>query len=459
MTTHYDAIIIGAGQAGPPLAGELTQAGMKTAIVERQLFGGTCVNTGCIPTKTLVASARAAYVSRRALDFGVVIGGAIEVDMQRVKKRKDEVVEASNQGLTNWLEGMRHLTIYRGHAQFADNYSVQVNDELLHGDQIFVNAGARAVVPDMPGLCDVDFFTNTSMMDVDFLPEHLVIIGGSYIGLEFAQMYRRFGSDVTVVEMGNRLIARDDEDISATVKEIVESDGVNVRLNAECIRVERRQNGVAVGLNCDEHPKEVVGSHVLLAVGRRPNTDSLGLHNTDIETDQRGFIKVDDQLSTPVPGVWAIGEVNGRGAFTHTSYNDFEIVTANLLRNDPRNVTQRLLCYGLFIDPPLGRVGMTEQQVRESGRRALVGKRMMTRVGRARERGETQGFIKIIVDADSEEILGAAILGINGDEVIHCLIDIMYAKQSYTVIQRAVHIHPTVAELIPTVLGDLKPLA
>ena len=458
MAKEYDAIIIGAGQSGPPLAERLTQAGMKTAIVERKLIGGTCVNTGCIPTKTLVASARAAYMARRGGDFGVVIEGSIAVDMQRVKQRKDEVTDASNQGVTNWLEGMDNLDIYRGHARFANNHSVRVNGEVLEAQKIFINTGARATVPNMPGLDQVDYLTNSSMMEVDVLPEHLIIIGGSYIGLEFAQMYRRFGSRVTVVEMGSRLIARDDEDVSAAVREIVENEGVEVRLDAECIRVENRNGQVAVGLSCTEISKEVIGSHILLAVGRRPNTDDLDLQNTDIETDERGFIKVDNRLRTNASGVWAIGEVNARGAFTHTSYNDFEIVAANLLDNDPRQVSDRILCYGLFIDPPLGRVGVTEQQVRASGRRALIGKRMMTRVGRARERSETQGFIKIIVDADTKEILGAAILGIGGDEVIHCIIDTMYAKQPYTVIQRAVHIHPTVAELIPTVLGDLKPL-
>ncbi|MGI9304202.1 MAG: FAD-containing oxidoreductase [Gammaproteobacteria bacterium] len=458
MTQNYDAIIIGTGQAGPALAERLTQAGMKAAIIERKLFGGTCVNVGCIPTKTLVASARAAYMARRAAEFGVNIDGGVAVDMKRVKQRKDEVAGASNQGVSRWLEGMDNLDIYRGHARFESNNAVRVDGELLEADQIFINVGARAVAPDIPGLDQVDYLTNSSMMEIDFLPEHLVIIGGSYIGLEFAQMYRRFGSRVTVVEMGSRLIARDDEDVSEAVKEIVDSEGVDVRLNAECITVEKRGSGFAVGLSCDEDPKKVAGSHLLLAVGRRPNTDELGLEKTDIETDERGFIKVDDQLRTSASGVWAIGEVNARGAFTHTSYNDFEIVAANLLDNDPRRVSDRFLCYGLFIDPPLGRVGMTEQQVRESGRRALVGKRLMTRVGRARERGETQGFIKIIVDAQSKEILGAAILGINGDEAIHCLIDVMYARKPYTVIQRAVHIHPTVAELIPTVLGDLKPL-
>lgn len=459
MTSHYDALIIGTGQAGPPLAERLTQAGMKTAIVERKLFGGTCVNVGCIPTKTLVASARAAYMARCGAEFGVLIDSPIHVDMKRVKARKDEISGASNQGVTQWLEGMDNLTIYRGHARFVDNHAVEVNEDRLEAEKIFIDVGARARVPEnMLGIDTVDYLTNSTIMELDYLPEHLVIIGGSYIGLEFAQMYRRFGSRVTVVEMGERLVSREDEDTSAAVQEILEKEGVQIRLNAECIAMEKQGKAITVQLDCKEPEKRVTGSHLLLAVGRQPNTHDLGLEHTDVVTNTRGFIQVDEQLQTTAPGVWAMGEVNGRGAFTHTSYNDFEIVAANLLNNDPRRVNDRILCYGLFIDPPLGRIGMSEAEVRASGRKALMGKRPMSRVGRARERSETQGFIKILVAADTQEILGAVILGINGDEVIHCLLDMMYAKQPYTVIQRAVHIHPTVAELIPTVLGALQPL-
>jgi pyruvate/2-oxoglutarate dehydrogenase complex dihydrolipoamide dehydrogenase (E3) component len=458
MSQQFDAIVIGTGQAGPPLAGRLNSEGLKTAIIERKLVGGTCVNVGCIPTKTLVASAKAAHAARRANDFGVVVDGTVSVDMARVKARKDAIAGASNEGVTTWLEGMEGVTLIRGHARFVGPNQVSVNGETLEAEKIFIDVGARARVPDMPGLEEVDYFTNSNMMDVDFLPEHLIIIGGSYIGLEFAQMYRRFGSQVTIVEMGSRLIPREDEDVSDTVREILEGEGVNVRLNAECITAARTSDGMVVGLSCDEDPKSVEGSHLLLAVGRVPNTDDLGLEAADVEIDARGQIIVDDRLQTNVPGIWAMGEVNGRGAFTHTSFNDYEIVAANLFDNDPRRVTDRLLCYGLFIDPPLGRVGMTEQVARDSGRNVLVGKRMMSRVGRAREFGETQGFMKVLVDADSQEILGGAILGLSGDEAIHCLIDVMYAKQPYTVISRAVHIHPTVTELIPTLLQELQPL-
>jgi len=458
MTEIFDAIIIGTGQAGPSLAQRMTREGMKTAIIERKLFGGTCVNVGCIPTKTLVASARAAHMARRGNDFGVTIEGQIKVDMKQVKSRKDAIVKQSNDGVTNWLKTMENLTVFEGHGRLESANSVRVNGDLLEAETIVVNVGGRALVPDMPGVHDIPYLTNSSMMEVDFLPEHLIVIGGSYIGLEFAQMYRRFGSRVTVVQRGGRLVEREDEDVSEAIKEIIENEGIEVRLNAECAAFEKRGNQIAVTSNCPDGPEEAVGSHVLLAVGRKPNTDDLGLEAAGVELDARGYIVVDDELRTNVPGIWAMGDVNGRGAFTHTSYNDYEILAANMFDNDPRRVSDRITTYGLFIDPPLGRVGMTEAQVRESGREALVGKMMMARVGRARERSETQGFMKILIDAKSERILGAAILGIGGDEIIHSLLDVMYADAPYTVIQRAVHIHPTVTELIPTMLGDLKPL-
>lgn len=458
MAEKFDAIIIGTGQSGPSLAQRMTQEGLKTAIIERQLFGGTCVNVGCIPTKALVASARAVHMARRGADFGVVIDGAINVDMKQVKARKDGIVRQSNQGVTNWVKNMDNLTVYEGHGTLESTNTVRVNDELLEADRIILNVGGRALVPDMPGVNDIPYFTNSNMMDVDFLPEHLIVIGGSYIGLEFAQMYRRFGSRVTVVQRGDRLVAREDEDVSDAIREIIEDSGVEVRLNAECDAFEKRGDQIAVVSTCPGGPEEVVGSHVLLAVGRVPNTSDLGLDKAGVATDKRGYITVDDQLQTNVPGIWALGDANGRGAFTHTSYNDYEILAANMFDNDPRRVSDRITAYGLFIDPPLGRVGMTEREVRASGRPALIGKMMMSRVGRAKERSETQGFMKILVDAETKKILGGLILGIGGDEIIHSLLDIMYADAPYTVIQRAMHIHPTVSELIPTMLGDLQPL-
>jgi pyruvate/2-oxoglutarate dehydrogenase complex dihydrolipoamide dehydrogenase (E3) component len=458
MAETFDAIIIGTGQSGPSLAARMAGEGMKTAIIERKRFGGTCVNTGCIPTKALIASARAAHVARRAADFGVAIGGAVAVDMRRVKARKDAIVRDSNEGVENWLKTMKNLTVYEGHGRFESPDTVRVNGDLLQAEKIVVNVGGRAAVPNMPGVDTVDYLTNSSMMEVDFLPEHLIVIGGSYIGLEFGQMYRRFGSHVTIVEMGPRLIGREDEDVSAAVKEILENEGIAIRLDAECIGLAKRGGKVAVTASCAPGPEEVVGSHVLLAVGRRPNTDDLGLDKAGVETDKRGYITVDDQLRTSVPGIWATGDVNGRGAFTHTSYNDYEILAANMFDNDPRRVSDRLSAYALYVDPPLGRAGMTETEVRKSGRKALIGKMMMTSVGRARERSETQGFMKILIDAETKKILGASILGIGGDEIIHSILDVMYAGAPYTVIQRAMHIHPTVTELIPTMLGDLKPL-
>ena len=449
MTKKYDAIVIGAGQAGPSLAARLTSAGLKSAIIERKLFGGTCVNTGCIPTKTLVASARAAYMARRGQDFGVTISGEIGIDMKAVKARKDGIVQQSNQGVTGWLKGLDNLDVYEGHASFTGPKTIQVNGEQLEAQKIFVNVGARARVPEMPGLNDINYFTNTSIMEVDYVPEHLIVIGGSYIGLEFAQMYRRFGSEVTVVEMADRLIPREDEDVSNTVQEILENEGVSIQLKAECISFAKREKGIEVKVHCDDAIENPVGSHVLLAVGRVANTHDLGLDKAGVKLDKFGLVTVDNYLSTNIDGIWALGECNGRGAFTHTSYNDYEIVADNVLNGAKRSVEDRIPCYGLFIDPPLGRVGLTERQVRDSGKKALVGSMPMSRIGRAKERSETQGLMKVLIDADNEQILGASILGIGGDEIIH---------NTYHVIKNAVHVHPTVAELIPTMLQDLQPL-
>ena len=459
MTERFDAIVIGAGQAGPSLAVRLATAGRKTAIIERKLIGGTCVNNGCIPTKTLIASARAAHVARHGADFGVTIDAPIRVDMAEVKKRKDSIVRHSTDGLTNWLGGTSGLTMIQGHARFEGPKTIRVGDRLLEAKQIFINVGGRALVPDMPGIAEIPYLNNSTIMHVDFLPEHLVIVGGSYIGLEFAQMYRRFGSKVTVIEMSPRLIGREDEDVSAAIQAILEAEGIAFRLNAKCVALARRGRDIVVNISCEEEPREIAGTHVLLAVGRVPNTGDLGLDKAGIATDARGYITVDDQLRTNVPGIWALGDVNGRGAFTHTSYNDYEIVAANLLDGDSRRVSDRIGTYALFIDPPLGRAGMTEKEVRAAARKALVATMPMTRVGRARERGEMSGFMRVIVDAETKRILGASILGIDGDEIIHSLLDVMYAGTPYTVIQRAMHIHPTVTELIPTLLGKLEPLA
>lgn len=458
MAKSYDAIIIGTGQAGPFLAQRLAASGMKVAVVERKLFGGTCVNTGCIPTKTMVASAYAAHMVRRAADFGVIGSGPSRVDMKRVKSRKDAVSGQSRTGVESGLRRMSNCTVYLGHARFESPAEVSIGAERLTASRIFINVGGRAVVPRMPGIEEVPYLTNSSIMDVDFLPRHLIIIGGGYIGLEFAQMYRRFGSEVTVIETASRLARHEDEDVSTAIREIFEREGIQVRLNASCISLSRRGEDIVTHLDCANGDREVVGSHLLLAVGRRPNTDDLGLTKAGVAVDPRGYIVVDNQCRASVPGIWALGDCNGKGAFTHTSFNDAEIVAANLLENDPRKISDRIPTYALFIDPPLGRAGMTETEVRKSGRPALIGRRPMTKVGRAVEKGETQGFMKILVDAQTHQILGAAILGTGGDEAIHSILDVMYAKAPYSLIQRAVHIHPTVSELIPTMLGDLQPL-
>jgi pyruvate/2-oxoglutarate dehydrogenase complex dihydrolipoamide dehydrogenase (E3) component len=458
MSRAVDAIIIGAGQAGPPLAGRFTAAGMSVALIERHLFGGTCVNTGCMPTKTLVASAYAAHLARRAADYGVMLDAPPRIDMARVKARADTVTANARAGVERWLRGMPGCTVIKGHARFVAPDTVSVGEERLSAPRIFINVGGRAVVPSLPGVDQVTYLTNTSLLALDRLPEHLIVVGGSYIGLEFAQVYRRFGAAVTIVEMQQRLVPREDEDVSRAIREIIEGEGIAVRTGAECIRLAPRAEGIAVDVDCTEGDPEIVGSHVLLAVGRRPNTDDLGLDQAGITADSRGYVQVDDFLATSVPGIWALGECNGRGAFTHTAYNDFEIVAANLLDGEARKVSERILGYALYIDPPLGRIGMSDSQARASGRPLLGALRPMNRVGRAIEKGETQGFMKVVVDAETRKILGAAILGTGGDEAIHGIIDIMNAGVPYTVLQRAVPIHPTVSELIPTLLGDLRPM-
>jgi pyruvate/2-oxoglutarate dehydrogenase complex dihydrolipoamide dehydrogenase (E3) component len=455
---NYDVIIIGAGQSGPALVQRLVAAGRKVAIIERKLFGGTCVNTGCTPTKTLVASAYVAHVARRAADYGVRIDAAVNVDMKAVKARKDAVVAVFRDGVERSLKNLQGCTVYQGHGRFVAEKKVAVNGCELTADRIFINVGARAAIPPIPGLDQVPYLTNSSMMDIDFLPSHLVILGGSYVGLEFAQVYRRFGSKVTVIEFGPRLISREDDDVSQAVAGFLEEEGINVRVNSEIVSVEKQDNSIVAKIQSTGTVSHIAGTHLLVATGRRPNTDDLGLDKAGIATNARGHIVVDDELRTNISGIWAIGDCNGRGAFTHTSWNDFEIVAANLLDNDRRRVSDRITAYALYTDPPLGRAGMTEAEVRKTGKAALISTMPMKDVMRAYERGETKGFLKVLVDRDNKQIVGASFLGLEGDEVIHCVLDIMYAKAPYTVIQRAMHIHPTVSEFIPTMMDNLKPL-
>jgi pyruvate/2-oxoglutarate dehydrogenase complex dihydrolipoamide dehydrogenase (E3) component len=454
--TAYDAIIIGTGQAGPPLARRLAGTGMKVAIIERDRFGGTCVNTGCTPTKTMVASAYAAHVARRGADYGFSVGD-VKVDMKRVKARKDHVVGLSNRGVERSLKNQENCRVYDAHARFVSPHEVQAGSEILTSDRIFINVGARAAVPDILGLDQVDYLTNSSMMDIDFLPRHLLILGGSYIGLEFGQMYRRFGSEVSIVGRGSRLVSREDEDVSAAITDILSREGITVLPGSKCLRIDKQGDDIVMTVDCGG-TSELRGSHLLIATGRRPNTDDLGLERAGVKRDERGYIAVDDELRTSVPGIWALGDCNGKGAFTHTSWNDYEIVAANLCDGESRRVSDRIPAYALYIDPPLGRVGMTEADVRKSGRPALIGKLAMEDVSRAFEKGETEGFMKILVDVETKEILGASFLGLSGDEAIHCVLDVMYAKAPYTLLKRAMHIHPTVAEFIPVMLDDLVPL-
>jgi pyruvate/2-oxoglutarate dehydrogenase complex dihydrolipoamide dehydrogenase (E3) component len=455
MTQRFDAIVVGAGQAGPPLAERLGKSGRKVAVIERKLVGGTCVNTGCIPTKAMVASAYVAQTGRRAASYGVITGNDVRIDMEQVWKRTQGISGQSRSGVEKWLAGMANVTLLRGHAMFESPRALRVDDMLIEADEIFLNVGGRAIAPDFPGIDTVPYLTNTGVLSLRELPKHLVIVGGSYIGLEFGQMFRRFGSEVTIVERSDRLLPREDPEVAAAVVDILQGEGIKLHLGAECIELQGEAGDIAVVAKCARPRMEVRGTHLLLAVGRHANTDSLGLDKAGVKTDERGYITVDDQCRTNVEGIWALGDCNGKGAFTHTSYNDYEIVAANLLDSEPRKISDRITAYALFIDPPLARIGLTEQEALKQGHDVRIGVRPMTRVGRAVERGETQGFMKVIVDGKSEQLLGAAILGVNGDEVIHSLLDVMYAKAPYRTVTHAVHIHPTVAELLPTTLQSL----
>ena len=467
---NFDAIVIGAGQAGPAIAARCAKEGLRTAVIERHHFGGTCVNVGCVPTKTWVASARAIRQAQRGNEFGFALGDAgLRVDMARVRARKDDIVMQSRQAVEAWMRGLPHTEVITGDARFVAPATLEVNGRQLGAPRIFINVGGRASRPALAGIDSVATLDNVSILGLDAVPEHLAIIGGSYIGLEFAQMMRRFGAAVTVVEKSDRLLPREDADVSSKIREILEAEGVAFQLGAECLSLAPDGAHIRVAAACDApaepsaaspaNSDRIRASHVLLALGRRPNTDSLALGLAGIASDERGYILVDDQCrSISADGVWAVGDCNGRGAFTHTAWNDHEVVVANLFDHDPRKLSDRIPCHALFIDPALGRVGMTEAEARASGKPVLMAKMAMQRVGRAREAGETQGFMKVLVDADTQQLLGAALLGLNGDEVVHLLLGLMAARQPWTVMARSMHIHPTVSELVPTLLQQLKPL-
>lgn len=450
----YDAIIIGSGQAGTPLAFKFASKDKKVAFIEKEHFGGTCLNEGCTPTKTYVASARRMFDAQNGEHMGITIPEGATANLPKIRKRKDDLIKSSVDGLTRALDNNKNIDVFTGIASFTGPKTVIVNGKEIEGKQIFINVGTHARVP--AGFEGVDFLTNKEILQLNELPEHLIIAGGSYIGLEFGQIFRRFGSRVTIIEMHDHLISREDEDVSETIQEILEKEGIQFRLNATCLNGSQDENGkITVKVDCMQGSPEISGSHLLLATGRVPNTDTLNLTAAGIDMDDRGYIKVNDYLETNVSGVYALGDCNRKGAFTHTSYNDYEIVAENLFDGKNRRVSDRILTYGLFIDPPLGRAGMTLAQAKSSGKNIRVGYRKMENVARAREKGETAGFMRVIIDDDTDRILGASILGVGGDEIISSILNIMYADEPYTVIRDSVQVHPTVSELIPTMLESL----
>ena len=447
----FDFIIIGSGQAGVPLAFSLSKKG-TVALIEKSFLGGTCVNNGCIPTKAYVASARRMWDSLHGEEMGIEIPAGAKANLEKIKARKDILVKGSREGIEKSIASNDKITLFRGEAHFISNYEIAVNDDKISAKQIFINVGARAMIP--ADFEHVAYLTNSTILELTKLPEHLIIIGGSYIGLEFGQMFKRFGSKVTIIESGDRLINKEDENVSDAIATILQDEDITIAFNAKDINATQDSNGFSVKIK--GVVKEFKGSHLLLAVGRSPNTDTLQLENTSIIYDEKGYVTVDDYCKTNIEGIFAIGDCNGKGAFTHTSYNDFQIVEEYILGDKKRKISDRIITYGLFIDPPLGRVGMTKAEATEKGLSILIGHRPMSKVGRAKEKGETKGFMEAIIDAETNQFLGACVLGVGGDEIISGITNLMYAKQPYTIFRDAIHIHPTVSELIPTMLESLK---
>ena len=454
----YDAIVIGSGQAGNPLSHRLADHGWKVAVVEKAHLGGTCINTGCTPTKAMVASAQVAHYARNAARWGVRASG-VSVDLGKVVDRKNKIVESFRSGQQSHVDRRPNLTLHRGKAHFLAPRRLQVGHEVLEGERIFINVGTRTDTPRLEGLDQVPYLTNASLMELREVPEHLVVLGGGYIGLEFGQMFHRFGSRVTIVHRGEHILGREDNDVADEMQKILEGEGIRFVLAAQTSRVEKKDGGIALSFSVNGRSETVTGSHLLVATGRRPNTEDLGLENAGIETDERGFIRVDNRLRTNVPNHWALGDVKGGPAFTHISYNDFQIVYGNLIEKRNWTTDNRPVPYSVFTDPQLGRVGMTEQDARATGRKLKVGKYPIAYVARAIERDETSGFMKLVVDAENDRILGAAILGIEGGELVQTLGALMLADVPYTVLKGAVYIHPTLAEGFFGLMEDVKPAA
>lgn len=452
----FDAIIIGTGQAGPSLAASMAKNGWKVAIVEKGYLGGTCVNVGCTPTKAYVASARRAFIAKNSTDLGIEVNGEIKVNLKTIKERKDKMIEGSRTGLEKMLGDNKNITLIRGKANFLSNNTVKVEGTKYEADKIYINVGGKPRIPD--GFKDVAYLTNESILELEEVPEHLIIVGGGYIGLEFGQMFRRFGSKVTILDRGDQLLKKEDPEFGKAIEEIFTNEGIDVRLNSECISAKDKKGKIEVSINCEGDQLYIEGSHLLLAAGRIPNTSDLGLENTDVSLDNRDYIKVNDELLTSASNIWALGDCNGEGAFTHTAYNDFQIVNSHLFEDKKRKLSDRFTCYAAFIDPPLARIGLNTEDIKKARIKAKVASRPMTKIARAKEMGETQGMLKIYIEDTTEKILGATFLGTGADEYIHTIIDQMYAGQPFTVIRDAVHIHPTVSELIPTMLENPKPI-
>jgi pyruvate/2-oxoglutarate dehydrogenase complex dihydrolipoamide dehydrogenase (E3) component len=453
----YDAIVIGSGQGGNPLSYALAEHGWTVALVEKSHLGGTCINTGCTPTKTMIASAQVAHYARNAARWGVRTGGP-EVDLSFVVDRKNAVVQRFRGNQERNVARHPSLHLYRGQARFEAAHQVQVDSEVLQSERIFIDTGTRPDPPKINGLDTVEYLNNESLMEIRQLPEHLLILGAGYVGLEFGQMFRRFGSRVTIVHMGPQILSREDADVAGELQKALKNDGVEFRLNSNSTHVEKREGKIALTIAAGDRKETITGSHLLAATGRRPNTDDLGLDQAGVELDGRGYIKVNSRLETSVPGIWALGDVKGGPAFTHISYNDYQIIFGNLIEQKHLSIANRYVPYALFTDPQLGRVGMTEKEARASGQKLKMGTYAMSHVARAIEREETAGMMKLIVHAETDQILGAAILGTEGGELVQTLGALMLAAAPYTVLKGAVFIHPTLTEGLFGLMEAVKPL-